>query len=91
MTETYNIVNSVYQLIMEKKFISLENKHNLRKFQEIFDENRKTLSYGFEAILNLSPFLWANLSNEYKLAAYLNGFKFKMKNWECNVCVCRLC
>ena len=89
MTETYNIVNSVSQPIMEKIFISPENKYNLRNFQEIFDEHRKALRYGFETILNLAPFIWANLTNEYKLAAYLNGFKLKMKNWECNVCVCR--
>ena len=80
MTETYKIVDSVSQPTMENLFILRENKHNLRNFQEIFDESRKTLRYGLEAILNRTPFLWHNLSNEYKLAAYLKGFQLKIKN-----------
>ena len=43
-----------------------EDKHNVRNFQEIYNENRKTVKYGIETIENRTPFLWANLPNEYK-------------------------
>ena len=70
MTESYKIVNSVSPPITKIFFILRENTHNVRNFQEIFDQNRKTVKYGIETISNKTPFLWANLPNEYKLATY---------------------
>ena len=76
---------------MEKIFILRENTHNVRNFQEIFNENRKTVKYETETMSNRTPFLWANLPNEHKLATSLHDFKLKIKNWHCDKCVCRLC
>ena len=56
-------------------YILRENMHNVRNFQEIPNENRKTVKCGTETISNRTPFLWANLPNEYKLAVSLHGFK----------------
>ena len=76
---------------MEKIFILRENKHKVRNFQEISNENRKTVKYGVETTSNKTPFVWANLPNEYKLATSLHDFKLKTKSWHCDKCVCRLC
>ena len=54
MAETYKIVNSIFPTIMENIFILRENTDNLRNFQEISNEGRKTLRYGLERIF---PFL----------------------------------
>ena len=59
----------------------------MRNFKEISKENRKTVKYLIETISNRTPFLWANLPNEYKLANSLHDFKLKIKNWHCNKCV----
>ena len=67
-----------------------ENTHNTRNFQEIPNENRKTVKYEIETISNRTPFLWANLPNEYKLATSLHDFKLKIKYWHCDKYV-RLC
>ena len=91
MTETYKIINGISPPIMEKNFILRKNTHNVRNFQEIFNENRKTVKYGIETISNRTPFLSANLPNEYKLATSLHDLKLKIKNWHCDKCVCRLC
>ena len=80
MPETYKIINGLSPPIMEKIFILRENTHNVRSFQEIFHENRKTVKYGIATISNRTPFLWANLPNEYKLASSLHDFKLKLKN-----------
>ena len=65
MTETYKIINDMSLPIMEKIFILRENTHNVRNFQEISNENRETVKHGIETISNRTPFLWANLPNEY--------------------------
>ena len=90
MTKTYKIINGLSPPIMEKFFILRENTHNVRNFQEVSNGNRKTVKYGIETISNRTPFLWANLPNEYKLATSLHDFKLKIKNWHCDKCVYRL-
>ena len=90
MTETYKIINGISSPIMEKIFILRENTHKVWKFQELSNQNRKTVKYGIETISNRTTFLWVNLSNEYKLATSLHDFKLKVKNWHCDKCVCRL-
>ena len=63
---------------MEKNCVLRENTHNMRNFQAISNENRKTVKYGIETISNRTPFLWSNLPNENKLAT-LRDFKLKIK------------
>ena len=84
MTETSKIIKGISRPIMEIFFILRENAHNVRNFQEISNENRKTVKYGIETISNRTPFLWANLPNEYKLATSLHDFKLKIKNRRCD-------
>ena len=91
MTETYKIINSLYPPINENFFTLRENTLNVRSFQEISNENRKTVKYGIETISNRTPFIWANLPNESKLATSLYDFKLKIKNWRCDKYVCRIC
>ena len=73
---------------MENIFILRENIYNLRNFQEIFEQNRKTTRYGLETISSRTPSLWTNLPNENTLATCFNHFKLKMKTWKFNMCVC---
>ena len=72
-------------------YILRENTHSVRNLHEISNENRKTVKYGTETISNRALFLWANLPNEYKLAASLHDFKLKIKNWNCGKFAFRLC
>ena len=90
-TGTDKIINSLYPPINENFFTLRENTFNVRSFQEISNENRKTVKYGIETISNRTPFIWVNLSNESKLATSLYDFKLKIKNWRCDKYVCRIC
>ena len=79
MTEVYKIVNGIAPPIMNSLFNFCANIHNIRNFQEIFTENRKTVKYGIETVTHRAPFLLANLRSEYKNAKSLEEFKSKIK------------
>ena len=68
---------------MKNFFIFQKNTHNIRNFQIISNENKKTVRYGQETIKFRTPSLRANLPEEYKLANSLNIFKSVIKNWKC--------
>ena len=68
MTEVYKIVNSIAPPIMNSRFQFCCNTNNIRNFQEIYTENRKTVRYGTEKVTYLAPFLWANVRIKYKNA-----------------------
>ena len=91
MKETYKIINGISPPIMGKIILLRQNTQNVRNFQEISNENRKTIKYGIETISNRTPFTWANVPIECKLATSLHDFKLKIKYWHCDKCVCRLC
>ena len=75
MTEVYKIINGYAPPIMENFFKFRENTYNLRNFQSISNENKKTVRYGLETISFRTPLLWAKLPEEYKLANSLSEFK----------------
>ena len=77
MTEAYKIINGISVSIMEKFFISWENTHNVRNFQEIPNEKRKPVKYGIQTISSRTPLPSANLPNEYKLGTSLHDFENK--------------
>ena len=91
MTEVYKIVNSIAPPIMNSLFQFRYNTNSIRNFQEIYTENRKTVTYGTETVTYRTPFLWANLHTKYKCAKFLDEFKSKIKAWKCDFCQCRLC
>ena len=66
------------------------NKYNIRNFQVLSTDIRRTANYGIETITYRAPSLWAKLPSEYKLAASLQEFKMKIKKWKCDTCPCRL-
>ena len=66
MTEVYKIVNGIAPPKMNLLFNFCANIHNIRNFQEIFTENRKTVKYDIETVTYRAPFLWANLQSEKK-------------------------
>ena len=75
MTEVYKIVNSIAPPIMNSLFQFRYNTNNIRNFQEVYPENRKTLRYGTETVTYQAPFLRANLHTKYKKAKSLDEFK----------------
>ena len=50
MIEVFKIINGYVPAIIDNCFIFRENTRNLRNFQIILNENKKTLRYGLETI-----------------------------------------
>ena len=79
MIEVFKIINGYVPPIMDNFFIFRENTHNLRNFQIILNESKKTVRYGSETIFYRTTLLRANLPEEYKLANSLSEFKSEIK------------
>ena len=79
MVEVLEIINGLAPPIMEDFFLFRENTHNIRNFQIISNESKKTVRYGLETVNYRTPLLWANLQEKYKPATSLNSFKTKIK------------
>ena len=73
MIELYKIIHQIAPPIMNSLFVFRENTHNIRNYQILSNNVRKTVRYGLETILYRSPFLWANLPQEYKLQKSLSA------------------
>ena len=65
---------------------SAVKKYNIRNFQVLSTDFRRTVNYGIETITYRAPSLWAKLPLEYKLAASLEEFKVKIEKWKCDTC-----
>ena len=89
MTEVYKIVNDIEPPILNSLFQFRCNTNNIRNFQEIFTENRKTVKYGTETVTYRA--LRANLHTKYKNAKSLDEFKSKLEAWKCDFYQCRIC
>ena len=91
MIELYKIIHQIAPPIMNPLFIFRENTHNICYYQILSNNVRKTVRYGLKNILYRSPFLWPNLPQEYKSQKSLSAFKRKIRQWNGEICVCRLC
>ena len=87
----YKIVNGVTPLIMNPLSEFRSNEYNIRNFQLLSTDFRRTVNYGIETITHRAPSLWAKLPSKYKLVASLEKFKVKIKKWKCDTYPCRLC
>ena len=75
--------------VMNNFFYIYRKYRQFKNFQIILDENKKIVRYGSDIIPYRTPLLWANLSEEYKLANSLSEFKSK-KSLEMWYIVCQL-
>ena len=57
MVENFKIINDFAQPIMEDFFLFPENTHNIRNFQIISNESKKTVRYGLETVKYRTPLL----------------------------------
>ena len=61
MTEVFKIINGFAPPVMEDFTLFCEYTHNIRNFQIISNESKKTVRYGLETVKYRTPLLWANL------------------------------
>ena len=77
MVEVFKIIKDFAPPIMEDFFSFRENTHNIRNFEIISNESKKTVRYSLETVKYRTPLLWSNISEKYKTATSLNSFQKK--------------
>ena len=83
MVEVFKIINGFAPPMMEDFFLFCENAHNIRNFQIISNESKKSIRwYRLETMKYRTSLLWANLPEKYKTGTSLNSFKTKIKAWK---------
>ena len=91
LTEIYKIVNGVAPPDINTLFKFRNNKYNIRNFQVLSTDFRRTVNYGIETITYKASSLLAKLPSEHKFAASFGKFKMKIKKGKCETCPCRFC
>ena len=81
-TEVYKTVKGEAPAIMKNVSIFREKIHNIRNFQIIADENKNTAIDGLETICYRTPYLWANLLEEYGHQKFYRKISRKNKELE---------
>ena len=91
MTEIYKTKHSLNPTFMRDVFAERNNQHNLRNENHLRLPVAKTTTYGLETSEYRGYLLWSTLPPEIKDSKSLSKFKGKIKKWDGNSCVCRLC
>ena len=90
MTEVYKIINKIGPTYNHSMFIQPKINYNHRKALPLLQTKWKTKRYGFYSFKYQGAKLWNNLSNNYKYASSLNGFKHELLQWDL-ICGCNNC
>ena len=84
--QSNNLINKIHERSVRPLSLSLSlslsafqsNEYNIRNFQVLLTDFRRTVNYGTETFTCRAPPLWAKLPSEHKLAASLEEFKVKV-------------
>ena len=88
--EMYKVINGIAPSLMEDIFQVSTNQNNLR--HNIFKTfNVRTVYHGTETIAFRGAKLWHIIPPEIKNTSSLSSFKYNIKRWKPEGCLCRLC
>ena len=62
----FKVVNNICPPTMKTFYDFRENRHNIRKFQEMRQQKLRTVRYGLEAALYDAPQLWSLVPADLK-------------------------
>ena len=76
----FNTTRNIAPLIIEGLFILRPNNHNLRNFQELVTEKKRTVQNALETVSYCGPQLGSLLPEEIKSLTLLGSFKKVINN-----------
>ena len=89
-TEEFKVVNNICPPIMNTFFDFMENRYNIRKFQEMRQQKVRTVRCSLKTALYRAPQLWSLVPAYLKSLPNVHLFKSKIKHWELTECPCKL-
>ena len=90
-TEVFKVVNNICPPIMKTFCNFKENRCNIRIFQEMKQQKKRTVRYVLETALYHAPQPWTLVPAYLKSLLTVNLSKSKIKHSECTECPCKLC
>ena len=90
-TDIFKTKNGLNPVIMEDVFNFKNLAYNFRNVETLNRSKVSSVKYGTETITSLGVKIWKILPNHYKELTSLSTFKSKIKNWETDKSLCRLC
>ena len=91
MIEIFKTKNNLNPTFMKNIFTERNIPYSLRSENHLRLPKVKTTTHGIENIQYRGCHLWSSLPREIKDSNTLAEFKRKIKSWEGNTCICRLC
>ena len=87
----FKVKNNIALEIMKELFAPKLSPYDLRNNNSLKRRRVNSFWHGTESVSYLGPKLWDLLPNEMKESESLNGFKFKIKRWVPEGCLCKIC
>ena len=91
MIEIFKTKNNLNPTFMKSIFTERNIPYSLRSENHLQLPKVKTGTHGIENIQYRGCHLWSSLPREIKDSNTLAEFKRKIKSWDGNTCICRLC
>ena len=89
LIKIFKIKEGFSPLIMGSVLKGRENTYNVRNFEEIETERKRTVYFGLKTINYRSLQLWSLLPGRNLNS--IDQFKRSLRQWVCRSCPCRLC
>ena len=88
---TYSDRSSSFENLLKKElFAPKMSFYDLRNNNSFKRRRVKSVWHGTESVSYLGPKIWDLVPNEIKKSQSLNGFKFTIKRWVPEGCLCRI-
>ena len=91
LIKIYKTKYSLNPTFMMDVLAERNNQHSLRNENHLRLPVAKTTTYGIETIEYRGCLLWSTLPPEIEDSKPLSEFQRKIKKWDGNSCVCRVC
>ena len=91
LIKVFKMKDGLVSPIMEPMLNRRVNRQNLRNFQEIVTDRKRTVWYCLETLRYCHPQLWSLLPETPKETNSLSKFKRNITQWVCSDCPCKLC
>ena len=86
----FKVKNSIAPEIMKELFAPKISVYGLFNNYSLNRRTANSVWYGTESVSCLGPKIWDLVHNEIKESECLNAFKFKIKRWVPERCLCKI-
>ena len=87
----FKVKNNIEPEIMKELFAPKMSSYDLRNNNLFKRRKVNSVWHGAKSVSHVGPKIWNLVPNEIKGPESLNNFKFNIKRWVPERCLCRIC